>query len=114
MFDKKKLNFWRLAVIYIGMTATILLLLWSSPFKSQTAMMGSSMGSMMKGMHASDTTIYSLLSNPVDQQQQMNGMAGHHENSPVYNIGVLTTGTIFLLLPLIIGGSIILAIIWIK
>lgn len=114
MFNKRKLNFWRLAVFYIGATASILLLLWSSPYKSQSAMMDGSMGSMMKSMHMSNATIYDLLVNPEGQQQQSNDSASHHENSPVYNMGVLTTGAIFLLLPLIIGGSIILAIIWIK
>lgn len=113
MFDRKKSNFWRLAVIYIGMTITILLLLWSSPFKSESAMMGGSMGSMMKSMHMSNTTIYDLLGYP-ESEQQMGGTESHHENSPVYNMGVLTTGIVFLLLPLTIGGSIILAIIWIK
>jgi hypothetical protein len=113
MFDKKKLNFWRLAVLYIGITASILLLLWSSPFKSPSAMMNGTMGNMMKGMHTSNITIYDLLGNP-EVQQQVNEMASHHDHSPAYNMGVLTTGIVFLLLPLIIGGSIILAIIWIK
>lgn len=113
MFAKKKLNFWRLAFIYIGLTVTILLLLWSSPYKSQSAMMDGSMGSMMKSMHMSNASIYDLLGNP-EAQQQTNESSGHHDNSPVYNMAVLTTGIVFLLLPLIIGGSIMLAIIWIK
>ena len=113
MFNKKKLNFWRLAVCYTGITVVILLLLWSSPYKSKSAMMDGSMGSMMKNMHMQNITIYDLLSNP-EKQKKSNEMASHHEDSPVYNMGVLTAGTIFLLLPFIIGGSIMLAIIWIK
>ena len=113
MFHKKKLNFWRLAVIYTGITAAILLLLWNSPNESKSAMMDGSMGSMMKSMHMQNTTIYDLLGNP-EAQQESDQTASHHENSPVYNMGVLTTGVVFLLLPIIIGGSIILAIIWIK
>lgn len=77
--------------------------------------MDGSMGSMMKSMHMPNATIYDLLGNPeVKQQQQVNESSGHHDNSPVYNMGVLTTGIVFLLLPVIIGGSLILAIIWIK
>jgi hypothetical protein len=113
MFHKKKLNFWRLAFLYTGMIATILLLLWNSPNKSNSAMMDGSMGSMMKGMHTQNITIYDLLSNP-EAKQKMEEMASHHENSPVYNMGVLTTASVFLLLPIIIGGSIMLAILWIK
>lgn len=113
MFDKKKLNFWRLAVLFTGMTITILFLLWSSPYKSKSAMMDGSMGTMMKSMHASNLNIYGLVQNPSTQQQNTN-VEEHHENSAAYKIGILTSSVIFLLLPLLIGGSIILAIIWIK
>ena len=113
MFHRKKLNFWRLAVCSIGITAAILLLLWSSPDKSKSSMMGGTMGNMMKSMHMQNITIYDLLGNP-EVQQKSEEMASHHDNSPVYTMGVLTTGIVFLLLPLIIGGSIMLAIIWIK
>lgn len=111
MFNKRKLNFWRLAVLFAGMTVTILFLLWSSPYKSKSAMMNSSMGSMMKNMHISNLNIYGLLQNPSAQQQIINTKE-HHENSPAYKIGILTSSLVFLLLPLVIGGSIILAIIW--
>jgi hypothetical protein len=113
MFDKKKLNFWRLAVLFTGMTITILFLLWSSPYKSKSAMMNSTMGTMMKSMHASNLSINGLLQNP-SAQQQATSTEQHHENSPVYKIGILTSSIVFLLLPLLIGGSIILTIIWIK
>lgn len=113
MFVKKKLNFWRLAVFYFGMTAAILLLLWSSPYKPKPAMMDGSMGSMMKSMHMQNATIYDLLGNP-ETQEQTNDMASHHENSPAYDMGILTAAIVFLLLPLILGGSIMLAIIWTK
>lgn len=113
MFDKRKLNFWRLAVLYAGITLTILLLLWSSPFQSKSAMMDGSMGSLMRDEHASNITIYDLLGNP-EVEQQINETASHHDDSPVYSMGILTTGVVFLLIPIIIGGSILLAIIWIK
>lgn len=114
MFDKGKLNFWRLTVLFLGMTITILFLLWSSPNKSKSAMMDSSMGSMMKNMHASNLNIYGLLQNPSNEQSQASNTAEHHKDSAAYKIGVLSSSIVFLLLPLLIGGSIILAIIWIK
>jgi len=113
MFDKKKLNFWRLAVLFTGMTITILFLLWSSPYKSKSAMMDGTMATMMKSMHLSNLNVSDLLQYP-RSQQNVESTAGHHEDSQAYNIGVLTTSVVFLLLPLLIGGSIILAIIWIK
>lgn len=113
MFDKRKLNFWRLAVLFTGMTITILFLLWSSPYKSKAVMMNSSMGSMMKNMHLSNLNVYELLQTP-SSQQQVTTTEQHHENSPAYKIGILTSSIVFLLLPLLVGGAIILAIIWIK
>lgn len=113
MFDKKKLNFWRLAVAYAGITITILYLQWSPPFKSKSAMMNTTMANMMRQMHASNLKIDDLLQNPRAPQKKAE-MAGHHVDSPAYKMAVLTTSAVFLLLPLVIGGSIILAIIWIK
>jgi hypothetical protein len=113
MFDKKKLNFWRLAVIFTGITITILYLLWSSPNKSKSAMMDGSMGSMMKSMHISNLTVNGLLSNPKAPKQTADTEA-HHQDSPIYKTAVVVTATVYLLLPLVIGGSIILAIIWIR
>jgi hypothetical protein len=115
MFDKKKLNFWRLAVLFSGMTITILFLMWSSPYNTQSAMMNTSMVSMMKDMHISDLSIRDLLQNPGTQEyQQESDTEEHHKGSPLYNIGILTTSVVFLLIPFLIGGSVILGIIWIR
>lgn len=115
MFDKKKLNFWRLALLYLGATILILFFLWSSPYKPNSQMMDSSMGNMMKTMHLSNITIYDLMRNE-GAEQSSNEMDSHHQDksSSVYNMGIMTTSIIFLLLPFIIGGTIILAIVWIK
>ena len=119
LFDKKKLHFWRLAFIFGGFAIVILLLLWSSPQEPKAQMMTSSMGNTMAQMHVSNITIYDLLKNENMQEQsqsQTDSMSNHHENqSPiVVQLNFLTTALIFLLLPLIIGGSIIMAIVWIK
>lgn len=118
MFDKKKLNFWRLAFIFTGFIVIILMILWSSPREPNAQMMNVSMGNMMKQMHASNMNIYELLSkaNQENQMGDMTEMIKHHQNQAkiIYNLNFITTAIIFLLLPLIIGGSIVLAIVWKK
>lgn len=119
MFDKKKLHFWRLAFIFGGFTIIILFLLWSSPQEPKAQMMTSSMGNTMAQMHVSNITIYDLLKSGNMQKQsqsQTDSMSSHHASQApiVVTLNFLTTVLIFLLLPLIIGGSIILAIVWIK
>lgn len=115
MFDKKKLNFWRLAVIFIGYTAITLLSLWFSPQVQKAAMMNESMANMSK-MHLDNATIYSLFNNPDSKTQtEQPDTSQHHEAaSGTRSLGVITTIIIFSLLPLLIFGTIILAIVWIK
>lgn len=115
MFDKKKLNFWRLAVVFLGITLITLFFLWNSPKQKKAEMMNVSMGSMAKSMHLSNITIYNLLQSE-KMEQNMMSTENHHQNQPfsLLNMSFITTGAIFLLLPFIIGGSIILAIVWLK
>ena len=115
MFEKKKLNFWRLAYFFIGLSAIVLFLLWSKPYEAPAQMMGSSMGNMMKDMHVTSSTIYDLFTKS-ENSSQMNEMHKHHqEQSPiVYKMNFLSTAIIFLLLPFIIGGAIILTIVWMR
>jgi ribonuclease D len=119
IFDKKKLNFWRLAFIFAGLVVIILVLLWNSPQESKAQMMDSSMGNIMKQMHVSNISIYDLLKKEDIQNQmqsEMSEMSSHHSNqaSIIFKLNFLSTAMIYFLLPLIIGGSIILAIVWIK
>ena len=119
MFDKRKLNFWRLTFLFGGLAVITLFLLWSSPQESKAQMMDGSMGSMMKQMHVSNVTIYDLLGKGGQQgqmEEQMSEMHSHHQGQApiIYKLNYLSTAAIFLLLPLIIGGSIILAIVWIR
>lgn len=115
MFDKKKIDFWRLTFIFGGITIITLFFLWSSPNKQSAKMMNASMGNMMKSMHLNNPSIYSILNMP-RASRQMTEMASHHQNqdSIVYKLGIVTTSIIFLLIPFIVGGSIILTIVWIK
>jgi multisubunit Na+/H+ antiporter MnhB subunit len=118
MFDKKKLNFWGLTFIFAGFTLITLFLLWSSPTEPKAQMMNTSMGSMMKQMHLSNITLYDLLGNPKQENQMgdMSEMLKHHQNQAqvIVKLNFITTAIIFLLLPFLIGGSIVLAIIWKK
>lgn len=119
IFDKKKIHFWRLAFIFGGFAIITLLLLWSSPQEPKAQMMTSSMGNTMAQMHVSNITIYDLLRNETMQEQsqgQTYNNSSHHESQEptLAKLNFLTTALIFLLLPLIIGGSIILGIVWIN
>lgn len=117
MFDKKKLNFWRLTFVFTGFTILTLFFLWNSPSEPKAQMMTDSMGSMMKQMHVSNANIYNFLAKgePADMTG-MKEMMSHHQNQSQVIVGLnfLTTAIIFLFLPLIIGGSIVLAIVWRK
>lgn len=113
MFDKKKINFWRLAFLFAGFTAIALTLLWGLPGEPDAQMMDSSMGNTMKQMHVANVTIYDLVSNQESQDQMSSMHSGQKGQSPVImRLNFLTTGMIFLLLPLIVGGTIVLTIVW--
>lgn len=122
MFEKKKLNFWRLAVIFMGFTGITLMALWLSPQEKKATMMRNSMANM-SSMHLENVTIYDLVGSSeaemgtsADSQTQTDNSSQHHENkaSSVKTMGIITTIIIFTLIPLIVFGTIILAIVWIK
>ena len=115
MFEKKKLPFWRLAFIFLGITGLVLFLLWSSPQAGKAAMMDASMGNMMKTMHVSNISIYDLVGRS-EAEQQMNEMTQMHSGQApiIFQLSFVTTAIIFILLPFIIGGTIILALVWFR
>jgi len=127
MFDKTKLNFWRLAVIFSGFTVITLISLWLSPQEKKASMMNESISmANMASMHLENVTIYDLIgSSDTDSgstdsgtvpQVTSNNSTLHHEDetSGVRTLGIITTVIIFTLLPLLICGTIILTIVWIK
>lgn len=121
MLDKKKLNFWRLAVIFMGFTIITLTALWLSPQENKATMMNESMANMAS-MHLENITIYDLVGSSdtdvssSDSATTQTDSSQHHEGetSGVEALGIITTIIIFALLPLLICGTIILAIVWIK
>ncbi|BCN29584.1 hypothetical protein bsdtb5_08790 [Anaeromicropila herbilytica] len=81
--------------------------------------MNKSMSSMAIGMHLENSTVYDLLQKEesINSDQNITKETSNQVNedsSETKTLGIITTVIIFGLLPLILGGSIILAIVWIK
>lgn len=116
MFDKKKLNFWRLSLGFMGFTLIALMFLWSGPQAPKAQMMPDSMGKMMLSMHGKDVTIYDFFVDTAKEEHQTGEAENHHEDAPTMMraVNFWTTAIVFLLLPLILGGAIVLAIVWFK
>lgn len=85
-------------------------------------MMQNDMGSMMK-MHTSNLKIYDLLKadghsahHGSSEENNKSSLSNNQQNQAptIYQLSYLSTALIFLLLPLIIAGVIILAIVWIS
>lgn len=113
--NNKKLHFWRLAFIFGGITILTLFFLWTRPQENKAKMMNTSMGNMMKSEHAQNITLNDLFSK-VENSSKMEEMHSHHQNQEpvILNLSFFITTLIFLLLPFIIGGAIILAIAWVN
>lgn len=116
MFNKKKLNFWRLSLGFAGLVLISLMFLWSGPQAPKAQMMTDSMGKIMLNMHGKDITIYDFFVDTAPEEHQSGEADNHHEDasSAKRTVNFLTTAIVFLLLPLILGGSIVLAIAWLR
>ncbi len=116
MFGRKKLNFWRLSFGFLGFTLITLMFLWLGPEEPKSQMMTGSMGKMMTEMHTQNLTVYDFFANSVPEDHTAGEAQNHHESASnaQRTVNFLTTAAVFLLLPLILGGAIVLAIVWIK
>lgn len=119
MLDKKKRNFLILVFIFASITMIKLTYDWQFNSNSSESMMTDSMGNMMSSMHLQNITMEDL----IRQQEQMDNTmtvndehSNHHSggNGFMTAIHKLTTGTIVILLPFIIAGTIFLTIVWFK
>jgi len=112
---RKKLNFWRLAFISAALVILTLMSVGHFSHPGNRSPMDASMGNMMKKEHAAGIGIYDLFGAP-ETSPQMEQMHEHHRNQSglIVATHVLTTGVILVLLPLMVAGTIILAIAWIK
>ena len=125
--SKKKLHFYQLTIVFGTIVTLTLLYNWGNNGSTETgsSMMGQSMGKMMSSMHLKNVTLKDLINGESQKNMNMNrasdrasgsDTSSHHESGSDFMkvSNLLTTGTIIVLLPFIIAGSIFLAIIWIK
>ncbi|MFZ5353705.1 MAG: hypothetical protein ACOZCL_13425 [Bacillota bacterium] len=117
LFDRKKMNFIYLAIAFAILTVLSLYSTWSqaSSLNMQSTMMDESMGGMMAMMHLENASIASL----VMQQEQMEAASdqtdhGSHHSEGLGKLHYLITATIIILLPIIIAGTVFLAVAWYK
>lgn len=115
MISKKKLHFLQLAFVFTAITICTLLYDWSNNMNlsNSMSMMSQSMGNMMSSMHLKNTQLSDLISY---KEQEQSNMSMSHEPKEGYikEIHYITTIVIVILLPFIIGGTVFLAITWIK
>ena len=118
MAKSKKQNFWLLVIVFVGITIVALQIEWNSPRDPEATMMNKSMGNMMKQEHLSNVTLRQLLAYnlPENMMGQSSGHSNHHGEADqmLFGINRVTTLVIFALIPLILGGTVFLAVIWIK
>lgn len=115
---KKKRPFIILATIFGAVSLLTLFFTWgySSNTTSASSMMGQSMGTMMSSMHSSNITVRDLIiqQEQLEESSVANSQASHHSSQRGFlqTAHIYTTGTIVILLPFILAGTIFLAIIW--
>lgn len=110
-----KIPFWQLFSLFFIITIIALSQLWAVPADKpagmMTQMMGSSMGEMMRMMHASNVTLNDLLWWHTEEQGVK--QSKHGQFSPfLYQVHSLTTKVIFLLTPFILAGAAVLVASW--
>lgn len=111
MRDKKQ-SFWILLLIF-GFFALAGLVGSQSTGQSGSGDMGLSMGGMMKKHHVTGLKPSDLLK-PIVEDHGMDEMIGQHELSPFMgSLAFLTTTTVLILLPILIGGAVLVVILWI-
>lgn len=117
MLNKKKLHFYQLCFISIGVVVITLLINWGyfSPTEKTESMMTKSMGNMMSSMHLKNIKLSDIF---VAEDQNKSTMSSNNstETTISYKKGIyyITTIIIIVLLPFIIAGTVFLTVIWIK
>lgn len=103
----KKLSFWILFAVFSLMTVTSLSASRPNHVNSE---MGLSMGGEMKH-HASGLTPSELIN--LKYEKHMDVSEGTHDFPPlISSLSFLTTLTVFMFLPLVIGGAVLLLVLW--
>ncbi|SDD66464.1 hypothetical protein [Sporomusa acidovorans] len=107
-----KKHFWQLAFGFLLLVVLALMSAWNEQ-RTQAGMMaqmmGGSMGDMMRMMHASNITLADLLTwkSEVGMTQ-----GAKQAGSFLMWVHTVTTNTIFLLVPVILAGTVFLLIVW--
>jgi hypothetical protein len=107
----KKQSFWILLILFGLLTLSGLVI---NQVNGESTMqdMGLSMGGMMK-MHAAGLEPSTLLKFGFESHGMDNFMDGHHELPPlIASLSFLTTITVFIFVPLLIGGAVLVLILW--
>lgn len=117
MKNKKKLHFMQLSVIFLSVTILGLAANWGHirEMRSESEMMGMTMGDMMAVMHGSNVTFADMLW-PEESMVSQVSMTAHHERGRDFITisHYWSTAMIIILLPFILAGSVFLAVSWLK
>jgi ABC-type sugar transport system permease subunit len=120
MFNKQKKPFWQLTSVFAVIVVVVLALSWGYR-TGNVAQMNHTMADMMKDEHLGNTTIRDLFTFEAEDSTEApttdnnSEHTGHHEqNSRLYATHIVTTALLVLSLPIIVAGSIFLAIAWPK
>lgn len=114
---KKKMPFIILSAFFGALSLLIIFFTWGNSHSTTiaTSMMTQSMGEMMIDMHVSDVTVRELIlqQEKTEAASATENQASHHSQGGFLKTAhYLTTGTIVILLPFILAGTVFLAIIW--
>ncbi|AVX21448.1 MULTISPECIES: hypothetical protein [Carboxydocella] len=107
----KKSSFWILVILF-GFLTLAGLFANRQNLSEQMTGMGLSMGGMMKVHHAGQITPAILLRQGAEDHG-MGNLSGHHLlTSLLEGMAFLTTVAIFLLVPILAGGVVLLLVLW--
>ncbi|MGE5404908.1 MAG: hypothetical protein ACM3PP_08205 [Candidatus Saccharibacteria bacterium] len=114
MPDKRK-HFLQLSIVFGAITILALLNAWGFTAGKEPgmAMMGQSMGQMMRSHHAENITFWDLFGSGEAMQMGMDMSSHHSGGSHMQSIHRLTTIVIVILLPFVVAGAVFLGVTWI-
>lgn len=118
MFNKQKRPFWQLCSVFGVIIGLVLALSWGNRTED-VAQMNHSMADMMKDEHLGNTTVQELFSfeesdNPEVAADNSEHTGHHIQEGKLYTMHIVTTALLVLTLPMILAGTVFLAIVWPK
>ncbi|MCL6606357.1 MAG: hypothetical protein K6T94_26110 [Paenibacillus sp.] len=118
MFNKQKKPFWQLCSVFAVIVGLVLAISWGNRTEN-VAQMNHSMANMMRDEHLGNATVQDLFSSETSDSAEVatdNGEhTGHHsQEGKLYTMHIITTAMLVLSLPIILAGTVFLAIVWPK